>query len=460
MKIKSIIGTSFVFYLILMIGFNEPAHAVIVWTAQASGTPNDLFSVSAVDANTAWAGGFIGTMLKTTDGGATWLPQTSGSGFGIGSISAVDNLNAWAVGLSASGEVLRTTDGGTTWNTLTLPVSFLTRDVEAVDALTAWVVGDGGTILHTIDGGATWTQQVSGTTINLHGISAVDANIAWAVGGFGGEIAYTIDAGVTWTLQTSGTTQTLLDVAAVDANTAYVVGFAGEILETFDAGATWNTPVAVPAPSGNLVDITAVDANNVWIAGPNGEVWFYDTVTFTEEITPTTEDLQGVSAVDTNTVWAVGLGNPATIIKATNTVIVAQATITGGCELDLSAASITFNPGNPIDNGLDIGTGEITATLQNLVGNIPSSVTAFGTDWTDPSSNVIMSVTHTKVSDISNPDITTKLGLNLVTPTAVGTIPAASSLPTYWDLEIVLDGVDPAYQGTTEQTITFDFTCV
>jgi len=126
----------------------------------------------------------------------------------------------------------------------------------------------------------------------------------------------------------------------------------------------------------------------------------------------------------------------------------------------LSAASITFNPGNPIDNGLDVGTGEVTATLQNLVGNIDSVVTAFGTDWTDGSSNVIMSVVHTKVSDISNPDITTKLGLDLVTPTSVGTIPAASSLPTFWDLEIVLDGVDPAFQGATQQTITFDFTCV
>ena len=144
MKIKSIIGTSFVFYLILMIGFNEPAHAVIVWTAQASGTPNDLFSVSAVDADIAWAGGFGGTMLKTIDGGATWVAQASGSGFGIISISAVDNLNAWAVGFSATGEVLRTTDGGTIWNTLTLPASFTTRDVAAVDDQIAWVVGNGG----------------------------------------------------------------------------------------------------------------------------------------------------------------------------------------------------------------------------------------------------------------------------------------------------------------------------
>ena len=185
MKIKSLVGTVFLFYLILMIGFNEPAFA-LVWTAQTSGTTNDLRGVSAVDANTAWAVGFSGTILHTTNAGTTWTTQTSG-----------------------------------TTNIL--------NDVSAVDANTAFVVGDGGTILHTTNAGTTWTAQTSGTTNVLIGVSAVDANTAFAVG-TGGTILHTTNAGTTWTTQTSGTTGFLVGVSAVDASTAWAVGTVGTIL--------------------------------------------------------------------------------------------------------------------------------------------------------------------------------------------------------------------------------------
>jgi len=136
-KIKSLIGTVFVFYIIIMIGFNEPAHAVIVWTAQTSGTTIILIGVSAVDANTAWAVGGIGTIRHTTDAGATWTLQTTPTTSGL-------------------------------------------QDVSAVDANIAWAVGNGGTILYTTDAGATWTAQTSGTSNVLQDVSAVDANTAWA----------------------------------------------------------------------------------------------------------------------------------------------------------------------------------------------------------------------------------------------------------------------------------------
>ena len=97
MKIKSLIGTVFVFYLILMIGFNEPAFA-LVWTAQTSGTTQNLFGVSAVDANAAFAVGSGGIILHTTNGGAIWAAQISGTTAGLTDVSAVDANTAWAVG--------------------------------------------------------------------------------------------------------------------------------------------------------------------------------------------------------------------------------------------------------------------------------------------------------------------------------------------------------------------------
>ena len=376
MKIKSLIGTCFVFYLILMIGFNEPAYALIVWTAQTSGTTFNLNDVSAVDANTAWVIGNSGTVLYTTDGGTTWTPQTPGTS-SLADVSAVDANTAWAVGVT--GEIRYTTNAGTTWTGQTSGTTDNLRDVSAVDANTAWAVGDSGTILYTTNAGTTWTAQTTPTTNILYGVSAVDANTAW-VSGAGGTILYTTDAGTTWTAQTSGTTNILFDVAAVDANTAWAVGQSGTILKSFDS-----------------------------------------------------------------------------------TSVIAQATITGGCEVDLSSTSIIFLSGNPIDNGAGVGTGEVTATLQNTLGNLNSDTSAFVGDWTDGASTptIIMDGTHTKVSS-STGDFASKTALskNSLTPTPIGIVPASSSLTTFWDLEIVLDGADPAYTGPTQQIITFDFACV
>src|SRR5207237_770107 len=91
---------------------------------QDSGTSNELLGVQFTDALTGWAVGAVGTIVHTSDGGATWSGQDSG---------ANNNLGA----------------------------------LDFTDALTGWAVGDRGTILHTSDGGATWSGQDSGTLNGL-----------------------------------------------------------------------------------------------------------------------------------------------------------------------------------------------------------------------------------------------------------------------------------------------------
>ncbi len=98
---------------------------------------NPLLGVATLDASTAVAVGFGGTIIRTDDGGATWTRQSSGT---------VEDLRA---------------------------VSF-------VDANTGTAVGDNGTILRTDDGGHTWTRQTSGTTVWLWGVSFVNARIGTA----------------------------------------------------------------------------------------------------------------------------------------------------------------------------------------------------------------------------------------------------------------------------------------
>ena len=86
----------------------------VTWTAQSSGTPNTLYGVFFVDADTGTVVG-NGTILRTDDGGTTWRTQPSGGSYVLSAVSFVDADTGTAVGASgiiASGIILRTNTGG------------------------------------------------------------------------------------------------------------------------------------------------------------------------------------------------------------------------------------------------------------------------------------------------------------------------------------------------------------
>ncbi|MCX7611947.1 MAG: YCF48-related protein, partial [Ignavibacterium sp.] len=115
---------------------------------------NPLYSVKFIDANTGWAVGELGTIIKTTDGGINWTVQSSDT---IGALNSVCFVNA-NIG---------------------------------------WVAGANGTILKTTNGGLSWTPQSSGTTRPLYSIYFTNSNIGWAVGETG-IILKTTNGGVSW----------------------------------------------------------------------------------------------------------------------------------------------------------------------------------------------------------------------------------------------------------------------
>ncbi len=105
-------------------GYGVGAYGTIVkttdgganWIPQTSGTSEHLQSVDfPVDAQTGYAVGGIwptsSIILKTTDGGANWVPQTSGTDNVLYSVHfPVDDLTGYAAGYL--GTILKTTDGG------------------------------------------------------------------------------------------------------------------------------------------------------------------------------------------------------------------------------------------------------------------------------------------------------------------------------------------------------------
>ena len=62
------------FFALTMCAVADPG-----WFRQNSPTTNNLNALAILDANTLVAVGARGTILRTTDGGATWKPQASGT---------------------------------------------------------------------------------------------------------------------------------------------------------------------------------------------------------------------------------------------------------------------------------------------------------------------------------------------------------------------------------------------
>ncbi len=77
-------------------------------TYPAGGGELDLFAVTVADADTAWAGGLYGTVVKTEDGGNTWVRQQSLTDNIVNAMVSNGSHTAWLV--ARGGNILRTTD--------------------------------------------------------------------------------------------------------------------------------------------------------------------------------------------------------------------------------------------------------------------------------------------------------------------------------------------------------------
>lgn len=182
-------------------------------------TAASLRGLSAVSSKIAWAGGTEGTILRTTDGGATWQrvspPGTEKLDFR--DIEAFDAHTAFALsaGPGEASRLYQTTDGGANWKLLAVngdPNGFW-------DAIAFWDrrsgvrMGDpvGGIFdIHvTLDGGKTWRRPermpaaraeesafaASGTCL----ITGRGGRAWFATGGKGGgRVFLSTDWGRTW----------------------------------------------------------------------------------------------------------------------------------------------------------------------------------------------------------------------------------------------------------------------
>jgi photosystem II stability/assembly factor-like uncharacterized protein len=244
---------------------------------------------------------YVGTIIKTINGGKTWLPQDLPSTGMLNEVDFVDTMQGWAVG--AEGVILRTKDGGKHWYRQNSGTSEEMLSVAFVDNLHGWAtslrpthfdavgIADNwdASLWRTTDGGITWIElNISNDASILRGLDFIDLQTGWVVGvNYEGDDSYgkpihnpviyqTPDGGQTWIEQYNPDLQiSLTNTDFFDARNGWAVGFltlstetGGAVFHTTDGGQTWERQE--PGSFYDLLwDVQFIDAQRGYTVGAN-----------------------------------------------------------------------------------------------------------------------------------------------------------------------------------------------
>lgn len=298
------------------------------WSAQTSGTTQDLWTVQFIDANNGYAAGNAGTVLKTTDGGGTWTAVSITTTDPIRSISFIDVNTGWAAAgdpnnSSSSGAIWMTVNGGTSWTQQSPSTTESRLGISMVSATNGWACGSRNGPLNidaTVNGGTTWTNQSDANIFGwTYDIDAQSTTTAYTVGGaffpsVTGLIISTTNSGSTWSLANTGTIPFLYGIDMFSTTNGFAVGDQGAIMSTVD-GIAWNAQTS--NTTNILRGVSFISSTTGWVTGENGTILGTANggTNWNAEVSGTAVHLNNVFAFDTDNIWAVG--DSGTILKRT-----------------------------------------------------------------------------------------------------------------------------------------------
>ncbi len=245
------------------------------WTEQTSPLATQLYSVSAVDDNVAWACGAAGKVLRTTNKGVTWT-NVSGT---IPASLALYNIFGWdanialVTGSGSNNDIYRTADGGATWTLVNSQAGGFGNALWMTDANNAYQVGDpvGGnwTMLKSTNGGVNWSTwaTVASTAAGWNNALMILGNNVW-MGTNANYLMYSSNMGANWSQQTT----TFTNQYSVWFNTASV-GLAGysALNVTTNGGTNW---AALTSPVATSVGGICGTGNEWWVATQNATIHY------------------------------------------------------------------------------------------------------------------------------------------------------------------------------------------
>lgn len=286
------------------------------------------------DANTGYAVGTLGTIIKTTDGGDHWQPLLSGTTLQLNAVHFSNDTTGYVVGYD--GILLTTTDAGMTWSSTTL-ISIDLYDIYFPDENNGWISGSGGLIYKTSDGGNSWSQQLTTTWTNapMYAVYFTDSLNGWISSGVSSPyIFHTSDGGATWNDQTTISGWQIFDVFFINNTTGWAVGYNGLYYKTTDGGTNWNAGTSGVTTS--LRKILFTDLNTGWAVGDDGVILHTTNggTTWSSQTSNSSNDIMAISGENNNLnfVGANGAHGNSTNLGTT-------WSLTSGTELNISDIS-------------------------------------------------------------------------------------------------------------------------
>jgi len=310
-------------HLAFLLVFTPGVNVFGQWSPVNSGTTSTLNGAVLLDSGTGFVVGDTGTILKSTDAGATWSPLTSGTSTTLHGIYFLDPNDGVAVG--DGGTILRTTDGGGAWQSVISGVGDSLRSVS-FNGVNGICGGDSQDILYSTDSGASWQIGQSGFFGGgFPGAQMLSATTGFVAGQnsiFQALVGTTTDGGASWAFQPfyfDGNEGGANDVFFFDQNTGLVSGSVfdgrGAIARTTDAGMNWSTLFFDQAIEG----VTFPMAASGFAVGAGGRILHTSDngATWTDQTSGSSANLHDVSFAS-DALRGITVGDGGVILQTTN----------------------------------------------------------------------------------------------------------------------------------------------
>ena len=285
-------------------GFTVNNGRTLSWELKPTGSQARLRGLSVVNGNVVWASGSLGTVLRTTNAGASWQsvgpPGTDALQYRDIQAFNPNEAVILSIGNGTDSRIYVTADGGAHWTQ-----TFSNPDPDAFyDCMTFFdrqhglalsdPVGGKFRIIATDDGGASWHVVAADMPAALAGEFAFAASgqclvshggrNAWFATGGGAEarVFRSSDRGQSWkvssTGMTSGPSAGIFALAFRNNDDGLAVGgdFAAPntapkgLALTFSAGAHWQVVPDADAPNEYRSSATWINGTDALAVGPTG----------------------------------------------------------------------------------------------------------------------------------------------------------------------------------------------
>ncbi|MBX7046276.1 MAG: T9SS type A sorting domain-containing protein [Ignavibacteria bacterium] len=317
-----------------------------MWYQQSTQDTNYTYnSVYFTNHLIGWICGTHGKIFKTTDGGYNWTQQLTNSYQNqFARITGVPNGTdtgkyVYACGYVANsnppaGVIQQTTNGGTIWVNNT--INYLNfKNLHFINAFTGFVIGgradsiNTGRIYRTTDAGIGignhYSSYADASVLRLgtfYGISFINTNTGWITATNSSNtttLLKTTNMGTNWNLVGAPINGIYInDIKFINELTGFACGGGAngtraKLLKTTNGGLTWEEKTYFDANAFSCMSWAYYWNGNAYtwrgfVVGENGLVFRTDDLahTWTQQISPTINNLNGVYFVNDKVGWAVG----------------------------------------------------------------------------------------------------------------------------------------------------------